>query len=61
MTGASTVRILEAGRRFTPYEVAHPEWTQIMIFRCSRQNTRFKSCPNATSGDPKRAGFRKMG
>ncbi|WP_337270887.1 type VI secretion system tip protein TssI/VgrG [Oryzifoliimicrobium ureilyticus] len=23
--GASTVRILEAGRRFTPYEVAHPE------------------------------------
>ena len=25
VTGASTVRILEAGRRFTPYEVAHPE------------------------------------
>ncbi len=23
--GASTSRILEAGRRFTPYEVAHPE------------------------------------
>ena len=27
VTGASTVRILEAGRRFTPYEVAHPERT----------------------------------
>ncbi len=25
VTGGSTSRILEAGRRFTPYEVAHPD------------------------------------
>ncbi len=35
--GASTSRILEAGRRFTPYEVAHPEheYEQHVIIRAS--------------------------